>query len=42
MIDPQGIVLAKGNADEVVMHAEITAARVIETRERFPFLRDRR
>lgn len=42
MIDPQGIVLAKGNADEVILHAEITAARVTETRERFPFLRDRR
>lgn len=42
MIDPQGIVIAKGNADEVILHAEITAARVTETRERFPFLRDRR
>ena len=42
MIDPQGIVLAKGNAGEVVLLAEIDAARVAETRQRFPFLRDRR
>ena len=42
IVDPQGNILAKGHADEVVLLAEISATRVTETRERFPFLRDRR
>jgi len=42
IVDPQGKVLAKGSADEVVLLAEINETRVTETRERFPFLRDRR
>lgn len=42
MIDPLGVVLAQGDDTESILFADIDETRVAETRQRFPFLRDRR
>jgi len=42
MVDPLGAVLAQGNDSEMILMSEISAAKVAETRTRFPFLQDRR
>jgi len=42
MIDPLGAVLAQGGATETTLIADIDPAKVSETRQRFPFLQDRR
>lgn len=42
IIDPLGAVLAQGSNNEEILFADIDATRVSETRQRFPFLRDRR
>jgi predicted amidohydrolase len=42
VIDPLGVTLAEGSADEAVMTADIDAATVRQIRSRFPFLADRR
>jgi predicted amidohydrolase len=41
IIDPTGEVLACNGGDETTLLAEVTRARVEETRARFPFLNDR-
>jgi predicted amidohydrolase len=42
LIDPMGVRLVEGDADEAVLVGEVDAATVAETRTRFPFLADRR
>jgi predicted amidohydrolase len=42
IIDPMGQVLAAGSAGETLLLADIDPAKVRETRERFPFMPDRR
>jgi predicted amidohydrolase len=42
IVHPQGELLATGDADEAILIAEVSAAEVQATRERFPFLGDRR
>lgn len=42
IIDPLGVVLARGDNTESILLADIHKDRVTETRQRFPFLRDRR
>ena len=42
IIDPMGEILAAASSGETVLSAEVDAAVVVQTRERFPFLVDRR
>ncbi len=42
VFDPQGEMLAEGGSEEELLFAEIDAKAVAETREHFPFLRDRK
>jgi predicted amidohydrolase len=42
IIDPMGEVLAAGSSGETLLLADVDVARVRETRERFPFIPDRR
>jgi predicted amidohydrolase len=42
IVDPQGELLATASQTETVLVAEVSAAHVARTRERFPFLADRR
>jgi predicted amidohydrolase len=42
IIDPFGVVLADGGAEETIITADVDAARVAEVRAEFPFLSDRR
>ena len=42
IIDPMGEVLAAASVGETILSAEVDAPVVAETRERFPFLQDRR
>lgn len=42
MIDPLGVVLQQGGDTEQILIADISKSKVEETRQRFPFLQDRR
>lgn len=42
VVDPWGEVLAQAGADEEVLTVELDPAKVRETREQFPALKDRR
>lgn len=42
IVDPLGHVLAQGNDTEQILMADIDESKVRETRQRFPFLQDRR
>ena len=42
IIDPMGEILASASGGETILSAEVDAAVVADTRERFPFLQDRR
>jgi predicted amidohydrolase len=42
IIDPMGEILASASGVETILSAEVDAAVVAQTRERFPFLQDRR
>ena len=42
IIDPMGDILAAGSGGETMLLADVDATRVLETRERFPFIADRR
>jgi predicted amidohydrolase len=42
IIDPLGVILAHGDATETTLIVDIDPAKVSETRQRFPFLQDRR
>jgi predicted amidohydrolase len=42
LIDPMGVTLVEGGADEVVLSGDADPATVHDVRERFPFLADRR
>ena len=42
IIDPMGEILASASGGETILSAEVDAAVVAQTRERFPFLQDRR
>jgi predicted amidohydrolase len=42
IIDPFGEVLADASDEECTIHAEVTAERVADVRDRFRFLPDRR
>lgn len=42
IVNPLGVVLAQGGPDETILIAEVNPSTVSETRERFPFLQDRR
>jgi predicted amidohydrolase len=42
IVDPQGELLATAAQSETTLIVDVTAARVAETRQRFPFLQDRR
>ena len=41
IIDPTGEIVARNRGGETTLFAEVTRARVMETRTRFPFLQDR-
>jgi predicted amidohydrolase len=42
IVDPQGELLARAGAAEEILYADVSAATVAATRERYPFLADRR